>query len=309
MKFAFKITLLAIVISMVYIYRDDLSSLYQKANYWVNNINEITVLSNKIEGQNIEEQKQIKKYIETPGPLKYIKSTLKGDTITNLSISGVIESTNKSRASNGELPPLTENSKLNISAEIKARDIFANQYFEHISPGGVGVSDLAKEVSYDYLLIGENLALGAFKDNESLVDAWMASPGHRANILNKNYSEIGVAVVYGKYNGNNVWVAVQHFGLPESFCPKVDHTLLDKIKSNESLINELKSYLSGMKTSIDSGEEGEPGNTLIERITKYNNVVTEFNNLIKEIKKEINNYNDSVNTFNKCISSINDITE
>jgi uncharacterized protein YkwD len=48
----------------------------------------------------------------------------------------------------------------------------------------VGVGDLSKEVGYGYILIGENLALGNFKDEESWWKAWMDSPGHRANIFN-----------------------------------------------------------------------------------------------------------------------------
>jgi uncharacterized protein YkwD len=98
--------------------------------------------------------------------------------------------------------------------------MFENQYFAHESPTGEKVSDLAKKFGYDFLLIGENLAMGNFSSDEDLVLAWMESPGHRENILNEKYQEIGVAVKKGIFEGKEVWIAVQHFGLPFFFLSK-----------------------------------------------------------------------------------------
>src|SRR6185369_15716694 len=117
------------------------------------------------------------------------------------------------------LPALKENALLDKAAKKKLDDMFAQQYFEHINPQGKGPSDLAKSVGYDYIAIGENLALGNFKNDAELVQAWMDSPGHRANILNKQYTEIGVAVGQGTYEGKKTWLAVQEFGRPTSSCP------------------------------------------------------------------------------------------
>jgi uncharacterized protein YkwD len=88
------------------------------------------------------------------------------------------------------LSPLTANSILDQIAGLRADDLFANQYFEHESPDGKSAPELAKKIGFNYLLIGENLALGNFGSNQKIVDAWMASPGHKANILNGKYEEL-----------------------------------------------------------------------------------------------------------------------
>jgi len=124
--------------------------------------------------------------------------------------------------------------------DLQLDDIFEKQYFAHISPEGLGPSDLAEKSGYEYIMIAENLALGNFKDDNTLVNAWMDSPGHRANILNNRYTEIGVAVGKGFFSESNennkeeiateVWIAVQEFGLPLSSCPKPEESLLNTIE-------------------------------------------------------------------------------
>ena len=64
--------------------------------------------------------------------------------------------------------------------------------------------------------------MGNFKNDQDLVSAWLNSPGHRANILNTRFTEIGTAVLKGFYEGREVWMAVQEFGLPLSSCPNPD---------------------------------------------------------------------------------------
>ena len=54
---------------------------------------------------------------------------------------------------------------------------------------------MAKKAGYEYISVGENLAMGNFKNDGDLVEAWMNSPGHRANILSFKYKELGVAVI------------------------------------------------------------------------------------------------------------------
>src|SRR3989344_5705251 len=119
---------------------------------------------------------------------------------SRLTLSGVIAQTNEQRQFFGK-PALKENAQLNQAAMSKVKDMFAGQYFEHISPLGKGPGDLAREAGYVFITIGENLALGNYKDDAVLVQAWMDSPGHRANILNGRFTEIGVAVVKGIYEG------------------------------------------------------------------------------------------------------------
>ena len=137
------------------------------------------------------------------------------------------------------MPALLENTKLDQSAELKAQDMLKNQYFAHTSPSGMAVGNLAEKVGYEFIAIGENLALGNFENDEALVQAWMDSPGHRANILNSRYQEIGVAVLKGVFEGRTTWLAVQHFGLPLSVCPSPQEGVKLTIDANQNKIDEI----------------------------------------------------------------------
>jgi len=124
----------------------------------------------------------------------------------------IIELTNKEREKNG-LGLLKNNSLLNEAARRKAADMFAFDYWAHESPTGRKPWDFFKEVHYDYVYAGENLARDFYR-SEAVVAAWMASPTHRENILNGKYQEIGVAVVDGVLNGVETTLVVQLFGTP-----------------------------------------------------------------------------------------------
>lgn len=244
----------------------------------------------------------IQDIVTTPGALKKISDNLlvNSSSDTTLSLKKVISFTNKARKDNGDLKPLIENSMLDFSAEKKLEDLFREQYFEHISPKGVGVADLGRDAGYDYIIIGENLALGNFKDDASLVEAWMESPGHRANILNRQYTDIGVAVGRGIYKGQETWIAVQHFGLPKSSCPTIDAILHGQIDVAQKEIKNMESDLALRRTQIDSGAVYN-GKTTNEQIDEYNALVPQFNQLILDTKEKINIYNTEVQAFNSCI--------
>lgn len=89
--------------------------------------------------------------------------------------------------------------------------MFENNYFAHESPSGDPPWKWFKESGYVYTYAGENLAMN-FVEAEEVHEAWMASPTHRANIVNSNYREIGVAAGVGKINGEEVTLVVQMFG-------------------------------------------------------------------------------------------------
>jgi len=134
-------------------------------------------------------------------------SLAKFSTVTSARI---IELANKERAAIGA-SVLMRNPLLDESAMMKAKDMVANNYFSHDSPQGVNPWEWFKLVGYNYTYAGENLAMN-FSEAEEAVAAWMASPTHRENMLNKNYDEIGVAVVVGEIDGRQTTVVVQHFG-------------------------------------------------------------------------------------------------
>lgn len=124
----------------------------------------------------------------------------------------IVELTNQERASLG-LEGLKINEALSEAARRKAADMFTFDYWSHYSPTGRDPWSFFKEVNYDYLYAGENLARD-FTTSEAVVAAWMASPTHKENIVNPRYQEIGVAVVEGELEGLRTTLVVQMFGSP-----------------------------------------------------------------------------------------------
>ena len=107
----------------------------------------------------------------------------------------VIAAMNRERAARG-LGPLRVNDRLALAAQDRIGDLFAKHYFNHVSPDGMQPFVWAQRRGYDYSIIGENLAAG-YRGATAVVDGWMHSPGHRANILGRNFDEVGVAVANG----------------------------------------------------------------------------------------------------------------
>jgi uncharacterized protein YkwD len=241
-------------------------------------------------------KKEIEKQVFAPPPLKALKEVAE----SSLTSAGVIQWTNVQREENG-LPALKENAELNEAANAKLRDMFQNQYFAHYSPSGDGVADLAENANYKFLAIGENLALGNFENDKILVQAWMDSPGHRANILNSKYQEIGVAVGKGVYEGKTTWLAVQHFGLPFSACPQPSLSFKATINENQTRILELQSELLSLKDEIF---KISPKRRIeyIQAIEQYNALVSQYNAFVEANKALINTYNSQVDLFNKCVA-------
>lgn len=124
--------------------------------------------------------------------------------------SKLVELVNQERIAQG-LPALKVNDQLVQAAQQKAQDMLAKDYFAHTSPSGITPWYWFDKVGYNYVAAGENLAKD-FTESTYLHQAWMNSSSHRDNILNKNYQEIGIAVVEGKINGENTVLAVQMFG-------------------------------------------------------------------------------------------------
>jgi uncharacterized protein YkwD len=247
-----------------------------------------------------EKEEILPSKVDTPGALRVVNDLFKTNNDISLSKENVILLTNRYRKENDNLKALVENRKLNLSAEKKLQDMFNNQYFEHKSPSGLGIGDLVEKVGYEYILIGENLAMGNFKDEASLLDAWVASPGHRENIVNKHYTEIGVALGKGKFEGKDIWMAVQHFGAPRSICPLIDQVLYGKIILNQNKLKEMENELVLRREMISKGGLYE-GNTHYEQIDIYNSLINPYNSLIKDTKQKIENYNNQIRAFNLCL--------
>lgn len=122
----------------------------------------------------------------------------------------ILRLVNRERSSRG-LTPLVRNSTLERQAMQYACEMIQFDYFDHVNPiTGSTLGQRATQFGYDFRVVGENLAAGQGSPEQAFTD-WMASPGHRANILDPRFTEIGIGVRtggdYGVY-----WV--QEFGLP-----------------------------------------------------------------------------------------------
>lgn len=238
---------------------------------------------------------QIAKHIFLPAPL-----IVGGEANEAVLVkSKIIAQTNIQRFNNGSLPPLIENAKLTASAKAKAVDMFTNQYFEHVSLKGVDPGMLVKSFGYEYIVSGENLILGNFKDEKELVQAWMDSKGHRENILNDRFSDIGIAIVKGSYKNQVVWIGVQEFGLPLSVCQNPDPVLKTEIDNNKLILDQLSLQLEAKKEEINnSNSKSKQYDFLVD---EYNNLLAQYDQLHQSVRNLIVQYNDQVNNFNQCV--------
>jgi uncharacterized protein YkwD len=287
-KFKIFIIILILILGLGLFFWNDLLNIYSEFSLKLPEIGkEITGFLSK----------EAEKIILTPPPLR----SESDNPQSFLTQQGVIELTNTQREKYG-LPSLSENLELSKMAEAKVNDMFENQYFDHISPSGEGVGDLAKIFGYEFIIIGENLALGNYKNDEDLVQAWMDSPGHRENILNEKYQEIGVAVKKEVFEGRTTWLAVQHFGLPLSACPSPDKKIETQIEVNKTQINNLEKTLNDLKIEVQRMRP-KRGELYIQKIEEYNNLVAQYNNLTKETRALVLKYNIQVNKFNECVAT------
>ena len=267
-------------------FKDDVLKLYHRIDQGVQRLQETdlgTILT------------EVTNQIVAPGPLA-IGGKANAVVLTK---ENVIIQTNLQRQSNGSLPPVIENTKLDAAALAKVNDIFKNQYFEHVSPSGIDPGTLIKNFGYQYIVSGENLILGNFGSEQEVVRAWMNSPGHRANILNNRFVEIGVAMVKGTYKGQTVWVGVQEFGTPLSSCASVDASLKTHIDTNKAKLEQLSMEIDARKNVIDNTDPHAPGyNDLVK---EHNQLVAEYNQLAQTTKAIVAEYNAQINKFNQCV--------
>lgn len=104
----------------------------------------------------------------------------------------VVELVNAERAKAG-LKPLKMNTELSRVATLKSQDMAKNNYFDHNSPTYGSPFDMMKKFGISYRTAGENIAMGQTSP-EQVMNGWMNSPGHRANILKSSFTEIGVGI-------------------------------------------------------------------------------------------------------------------
>ncbi|MEF2096503.1 CAP domain-containing protein [Bacillus sp. CFBP9009] len=110
----------------------------------------------------------------------------------------VLSLVNEERSKSG-LAPLEMDTAVSNVAILKSEDMRDNNYFNHTSPSYGSPFDMMKSFGISYEYAGENIAAGQ-PSADAVMKSWMNSPGHKANILNKNYTHIGIGhVTGGKY--------------------------------------------------------------------------------------------------------------
>ncbi len=124
----------------------------------------------------------------------------------------VIERTNEARTQ-AAAPVLLVSPRLTEAAQRKAEDMAHKGYFAHTSPTGVTPWYWYDAVGYPFTAAGENLAV-RFTTADAVVRAWSESEGHRANLLNRAFTETGVGIARGTYKGREATFVVQLFGTP-----------------------------------------------------------------------------------------------
>lgn len=107
----------------------------------------------------------------------------------------VLQLVNAERKKQG-LSALTLSKELTSIANTKAKDMSVNRYFDHRSPTYGTPFEMLQKFGVSYKSAGENIAAGQ-KTPEQVMESWMNSSGHRANILNKSYTELGVGFYAG----------------------------------------------------------------------------------------------------------------
>jgi uncharacterized protein YkwD len=140
-----------------------------------------------------------------PGPAKVSPEQAKADRI----VTELVEGHNKERAK-ASLAPLKLESHLVEAAKAHAKDMAEHEVMTHDGTDGSNPAVRVARAGYHYLFTGENVAKG-YRTVPEVMQVWMESPPHKKNILDGEYTEIGVAVAYGEY-GKPYWCA--EFGKP-----------------------------------------------------------------------------------------------
>ena len=173
------------------------------------------------------------------------------------------------------LPIVQEDSLLDKAAQEKAQDMLENKYFDHNSPTGLTPWHWFDEVGYDYYYAGENLAMN-FLDSEEVINGWLNSPAHKENLLNKDYKDIGIAVLSGDFNneGINRILVVQMFGsrakpsIPIAMAKTPDEeepVVTEKIIVPEEIFND-EEILSETTKTTETTETTQTTETTIQSV-------------------------------------------
>lgn len=138
------------------------------------------------------------------------------DYAISMNINRLLDETNGERTRHGA-SPLRLNAKLYAAAQAKADDMAAKNYWSHYTPSGEAPWVFVINQDYDYQKLGENLATG-FLNEKGTINGWMASQGHRRNLLDPVFSEVGFGIAnnpnYSSAGGGPMTIIVAMYGKP-----------------------------------------------------------------------------------------------
>lgn len=195
---------------------------------------------------------------------------------SSITAEDVVVRTNVEREKAG-LAPLKVNKALSEAALSKATHMFGNQYWAHTAPDGTQPWSFFKNANYNYSVAGENLARD-FMNAPDMMDAWMNSPTHKANIVSAKYQEIGIAVLNGELNGVETTLVVQFFGTPMSTVPQPQvaaaQTEADRRVAGQADVDAQMLTLEQQQPVIIAMENGEQAEVLSSTVTPLSNLTT-----------------------------------
>lgn len=178
------------------------------------------------------------------------------------------------------IPTLQENQVLNQAALNKAQDMLVNQYFAHVSPDNRALRHWLYDLKYNFKFAGENLAIG-FSDASDVIAAWKESPTHYSNIIDPDFTEIGVGVVSGDYNGYETILIAQYFGNPYTQVTPV--VIEETIPEVQETITKTQDYNTKVEQAIIKSEPISEEKSEIEN--KPEEIVEETS--IPEVPKDL----------------------
>lgn len=197
---------------------------------------------------------------------------------SNISSQELLTFTNQKRHDKG-LSPLALNNELTHAAEQKAQHMFANNYWAHIAPDGTTPWYFIKDSGYEYLYAGENLARG-FNSAAAVVDAWMASPTHRENMLSSNYKEVGFAIQSGTLTGAETILVVEELGSKYVDQEEVAQAAIGAPSVSPSITPSSPASSASVPEKVALQEE-QPATPVVASV--YNEPLFDRNSLAKQI--------------------------
>jgi uncharacterized protein YkwD len=160
----------------------------------------------------------------------------------------IITLTNEARIDLG-LPALAVVKKLNNSAQYKAEDMSAKEYFAH-TKNNKTVATWLESAGYKYETAGENLAVG-YSTAQDIVDAWKNSPTHYANLIDTDFKDFGVGMAGGVYEGQPTVFIAQHLASPLFVVGSVKEStkVVSKVQNDKKIINKVQTVNVNNATS------------------------------------------------------------